>query len=99
MRGSDCAEPHVAATGYYEEPSLVFLLGTDTRFTDGAGAAQFLGYGPCRFALIDAHSSRAFVQRANAVGLHYALTERVEGYNISIGRPVSLSIYRSLDSQ
>jgi len=99
VRATGCDEVHVVSTYYYQEPSLVFLLGTDTRFTDGAGAAQFLGYGPCRFALIDAHSSRAFVQRANAVGLHYALAERVEGYNISIGRPVSLSIYRSLDAR
>ena len=29
----------------YQEPSLVFLLGTDTRFTDGAGAAEFLRRG------------------------------------------------------
>ena len=58
LRAGDCAEPQVAATGYYQEPSLVFLLGTDTRFTDGTGAAIFLGQGPCRFALIDARSER-----------------------------------------
>ena len=40
------SDPHVASTGYYQEPSLVFLLGTDTRFTDGAGAAEFLRSGP-----------------------------------------------------
>ena len=87
---------HVASTGYYQEPSLVFLLGTDTRFTDGPGAALFLNQGPCHFALIDARSERSFVQRANALGLHYALAERVEGFNISIGRPVSLSVFRSM---
>ena len=73
----------------------MFLLGTDTRFTDGAGAAQFLNEGSCHFALIDARSERNFVQRANAIGLHYALAERVEGFNISIGRPVALSVFRS----
>src|SRR5450631_772489 len=97
LRGSDCAQRHVASTGYYEEPSLVFLLGTDTRFTDGAGAAEFLRAGPCRFALVDARSERNFVQRANAIGLNYALNQRVDGYNISIGRPVMLNVFRSTE--
>jgi hypothetical protein len=96
LRDSGCAEPLVASTGYYEEPSLVFLLGTDTRFTDGTGAALFLGQGPCRFALIDTRSVGNFVQRANSIGLHYALVQRVEGYNISIGRPVMLTVFRSV---
>ena len=73
----------------------MFLLGTDTRFTDGAGAAEFLNQGACHFALIDARSERAFVQRADALGLRYALAQRIDGYNISIGRPVALSIFRS----
>jgi 4-amino-4-deoxy-L-arabinose transferase-like glycosyltransferase len=97
MRTSDCGEPQVAATGYYQEPSLVFLLGTGTRFTDATGAAIFLGQGPCRFALIDARSARSFVERANAIGLHYALSQRVDGYNISIGRPVVLNVFRSTE--
>ncbi len=95
LRGSGCAAPHVASTGYYEEPSLVFLLGTDTRFTDGAGAAEFLRSGPCHFALVDARSERSFVQRADAIGLRYAVSQRVDGYNISVGRPVMLTVFRS----
>jgi len=95
IRGNDCDEPQVASTGYYEEPSLVFLLGTDTRFTDGAGAAEFLRGGACRFALVDARSERSFVQRANAIGLRYAVSQRVDGYNISIGRAVTLIVFRS----
>ncbi len=96
LSASGCDQPRVVSTYYYEEPSLVFLVGTDTRFTDGAGAAQFLDQGPCRFALIDAHSERSFVQRADAIGLRYALAERVDGFNISIGRPVALSVFRSM---
>jgi 4-amino-4-deoxy-L-arabinose transferase-like glycosyltransferase len=89
-----CKEPQVASTGY-QEPSLVFLLGTDTRFTDGAGAAEFLRKGPCHFALIDARSERSFVQRADAIGLRYTLSQRIDGYNISIGQPVALTVFRS----
>ena len=97
LRAGDCAEPKVAATGSYQEPSLVFLLGADTRFTDGTGAAIFLGQGPCRFALIDVRGARNFVERANAIGLHYTLSQRVDGYNISIGRPVVLNVFRSTE--
>ncbi len=97
LRAGDCAEPKVAATGSYQEPSLVFLLGADTRFTDGTGAAIFLGQGPCRFALIDVRGARNFVERANAIGLHYSLSQRIDGYNISIGRPVVLNVFRSTE--
>src|SRR6185437_890019 len=97
LRGSGCANPQVATTGYYEEPSLIFLLGTGTRFTDGAGAAEFLRDGVCRFVLIDARSERAFVQHADAIGLHYALSQHIDGYNISVGRPVALDIFRSTE--
>ena len=96
VRATGCAQPRVAATGYYQEPSLVFLLGTDTLFTSGAGAAEFLAKGPCHFALIDARSERSFVLRANAIGLRYALARRISGYNISIGRPVTLAVFRSM---
>ena len=95
LRAGECGSPRVASTGYYQEPSLVFLLGTDTRFTDGAGAADFLSRAACRFALVDARSERSFVQRADAIGLHYALSQRVDGYNVSIGRPVTLNVFRS----
>jgi len=92
---SECRPPHVASTFAYQEPSLVFLLGTDTRFTDGAGAADFLRGGPCHFAVVDPRSERAFAQRAELIGLRYSLMQRFEGYNISIGKPVSLTVFRS----
>jgi len=95
INASGCADPKVAGTGYYEEPSLVFLAGTETRFTDGSGAADFLNGGACRFALIDQRSERSFVQRADAIGLRYSLSTRVDAYNISIGRPVALTVFRS----
>jgi len=34
--------------------------------------------------------------RANSIGLRYALTQRIDGYNISIGRPVALSLFHSV---
>jgi 4-amino-4-deoxy-L-arabinose transferase-like glycosyltransferase len=98
VNGAACANPQLATTGYYQEPSLIFLLGTDTRITDGAGAAEFLNRGACHFALIDAHSARAFVQRADALGLRYVLAQRIDGYNMSVGRSVVLSMFRSTEA-
>jgi 4-amino-4-deoxy-L-arabinose transferase-like glycosyltransferase len=95
IRASDCPDAHVASTYAYQEPSLVFLLGTETRFTDGAGAADFLLSGPCHFALIDPRNERSFVQHAESLGLRYSLSQRIEGYNISIGKPVTLTVFRS----
>jgi hypothetical protein len=95
VRSTGCERPHVASTFAYQEPSLVFLVGTDTRFTDGAGAAEFLRTGRCHFALVDPRSERSFVQRADALGLRYTRTQRVDGFNISIGKPVALTIFRS----
>ena len=99
VRATGCVDPHVASTYSYQEPSLVFLSGTATRFTNGAGAAEFLRSGACHFALVDPRSERSFVQRADAVGLRYTLVQRIEGYNISIGKPVVLAIFRSAEPQ
>jgi 4-amino-4-deoxy-L-arabinose transferase-like glycosyltransferase len=90
----DCERPLYASAGYHE-PSLVFLFGTSTRLTDGQGAADFLLEGGCRFAFIEARHERAFVQRAEAIGLRYAPGPRVEGINYSVGRSLSIAIYRS----
>jgi 4-amino-4-deoxy-L-arabinose transferase-like glycosyltransferase len=93
MPADDCDYRIVAAAGY-GEPSLVFLIGTSTRHTDGAGAADTLAEGPCRYALVEARHERAFAQRAEAIGLRYAFAGRVEGININGGRSLSIAIYR-----
>ena len=94
LRNVVCVGPNAAAAGFHE-PSLVFMTDTSTLLTDGSGAADFLNQGSCRFALVEQRSERAFVQRAEAIGLRYNVATRIEGYNISQGRPVSISIFRS----
>jgi 4-amino-4-deoxy-L-arabinose transferase-like glycosyltransferase len=94
LRNVVCVGPKAAAAGFHE-PSLVFMTGTTTVLTDGSGAADFLGQGSCRFALVEARSERSFVQRAEAIGLRYNVATRIEGYNISQGRPISIAIFRS----
>jgi 4-amino-4-deoxy-L-arabinose transferase-like glycosyltransferase len=94
LRNVVCVGPKAAAAGF-QEPSLVFMTGTSTQLTDGSGAADFLGQGSCRFALVEARSERAFAQRAEAIGLRYNVATRVDGYNISQGKAISIAIFRS----
>jgi 4-amino-4-deoxy-L-arabinose transferase-like glycosyltransferase len=94
LHQSGCRHPLAASTGY-EEPSLVFLAGTKTRFTDADGAADFLRGGSCRFAFVTAPAEREFALRAQAIGLRYGRGPRIEGYNISIGKPVAIAVFQS----
>jgi len=93
-----CANPVAAAAGY-QEPSLVFLAGTQTVLTDGATAADFLRAGACRLAFIDARQERNFARRADAIGLRYALGPRIDGFNISGGRALAITVYYSEAAQ
>jgi 4-amino-4-deoxy-L-arabinose transferase-like glycosyltransferase len=90
-----CEDPQVATAGYHE-PSLVFLTGTSLRHaSSGADAAEFLKEGGCRFAFIESRQERSFAQRAEALGLRYNRAFRVDGINISGGRPIAVTVFRS----
>jgi 4-amino-4-deoxy-L-arabinose transferase-like glycosyltransferase len=84
----------VADAGFHE-PSLVFLAGTATRQLDGAGAADFLFGGACRYAVVERSQERAFVHRAETIGLRYTRGLRFDGYNLGAARRVAISVFRS----
>ena len=94
LKDASCQHPLAASAGY-EEPSLVFLAGTATHFTDAEGAADFLRQGSCRFAFVDAKQERAFALRADAIGLRYDRGPRIDGYNISVGKPLTIAVFQS----
>ncbi len=94
LRNVECVGPAAAAAGF-QEPSLVFMVGTSTVLTNGSGAADFLLQGSCRFALVEWREERAFAQRAEAIGLRYNVATRIDGYNISQGRAISVAVFRS----
>ncbi|WP_424632033.1 ArnT family glycosyltransferase [Bradyrhizobium sp. SYSU BS000235] len=94
LRNVQCVGPAAAAAGF-QEPSLVFMVGTPTVLTNGSGAADFLLQGSCRFALVEWREERAFAQRAEAIGLRYNVATRIDGYNISQGRAISVAVFRS----
>ncbi|RAI43273.1 ArnT family glycosyltransferase [Rhodoplanes roseus] len=92
-----CGEVQAATAGYHE-PSLVFLVGTQVQHVSGAGAADFLSRGGhCRYAFVEKGQERAFVQRADAIGLRYGTGVRVEGVNYSSGRAVSIQTFIGVD--
>ena len=94
LHDSHCENP-IAASAGYEAPSLVFLAGTKTHFADASGAADFLLKGPCHFAFVDVRQQRAFALRAEAIGLRYDRGPVVEGYDISIGKPITMAVFES----
>ena len=97
LREAPCAAPLAASAGY-EEPSLVFLAGTKTHLTDAAGAADFLLPGGCRFAFVESRQQRTFALRAEAIGLRYNRGPLVEGYDISIGKAITIAVFQSANA-
>jgi len=82
----------VAAAGYYE-PSLVFLLGTETGLVSGEGAALHLREHRDGLALVTAEKERSFLERAAALDLKPQAVETIRGFNYSKGRWVTLTLY------
>jgi 4-amino-4-deoxy-L-arabinose transferase-like glycosyltransferase len=83
----------VVAAGY-AEPSLVFLLGTATALTGGAGAAAFLAGHEDAVALVAADQEAAFTAQAATLGLAVEAVDRRTGYNYSRGHWTALALYR-----
>jgi 4-amino-4-deoxy-L-arabinose transferase-like glycosyltransferase len=83
----------VVAAGYHE-PSLVFLTGTKTNLTDGAGAAAFLAAHD-GVAVVAQAAQAQFEQALAAEGMGEKVTRvaTVDGFNYSRGKPVSIGLY------
>jgi 4-amino-4-deoxy-L-arabinose transferase-like glycosyltransferase len=83
----------VASAGYHE-PSLVFLLGTRTQLVDGgASAAAYILDHPGALALVEEREEIAFrAQLGEANALELA---KVEGFNYSRGKAVTLRLYKA----
>ncbi|MBF0168473.1 MAG: glycosyltransferase family 39 protein [Alphaproteobacteria bacterium] len=83
----------VVASAGYHEPSLVFLLGTQTRLVDGgASAADHLLNTPAALALVEGREEAAF--RAALKGASVKELASIDGLNYSRGKPVILRLYQ-----
>ena len=87
------ARPLVAAAGY-TEPSLVFALGTATRFVRGAEAADLLASQSVALALVETAHRAAFEKQAAERGLALAPPVVIDGFNYSRGKRTELRLYR-----
>lgn len=81
----------VAAAGY-SEPSLVFLLGTKTVLTDGAGAADYLAAHAGALVVVESRQQPAFDARAAVIGLKTEGFATLDGFNYSRGKRASLMV-------
>lgn len=93
VRDPSCTSLSVAATGYHE-PSLVFLVGTDTRLTNAEGAAELLRDAAdptCTVALVESRQEAAF--QSALAGLPVERKGAVVGLNYNNGRPTTLTLY------
>jgi hypothetical protein len=87
-----CPHAIVTAAGI-SEPSLVFLLGTETRFGNGDGAARALLDDPCALALVDQPYLDAFRAELARTGRTAAALATIEGLNIARGKRVTLTLF------
>ncbi|HTH15934.1 MAG TPA: glycosyltransferase family 39 protein [Magnetospirillum sp.] len=81
----------VAAAGY-SEPSLVFLLGTDTRFVTAEGAAAYLAAHRRALAVVNDRDLPAFFAAAQSLNLETEEFGRADGLNYSRGKPTTLVV-------
>lgn len=87
--------PHQGAVvvAGYAEPSLVFLLGTDTVLTSGEAAAEHLTKGPAALVLVSDREEERFYAHAARIGVRPVVVGMVKGFNYSRGKKVVLTAY------
>jgi 4-amino-4-deoxy-L-arabinose transferase-like glycosyltransferase len=78
-------------TGYVE-PSLVFLLGPDTRIAPARAAAADAGHGG--FVLVEKRALTDFLSGAASAGLVARPLGNVGGLDYSVGRKERITLYR-----
>jgi 4-amino-4-deoxy-L-arabinose transferase-like glycosyltransferase len=89
---------HGARSGFasvgYAEPSLMFVVGTDTQMlAGGAAGAQFLAGAPGRVVLVDSRDLPGFLAAARARGIAPHSFAELSGFNYSNGRRVALTLF------
>ncbi len=92
-----CAKPQVATVGF-NEPSFIFLQGTNTLISSPQSAADFLSKPAegeaCHVATVEKRQEPAFLEAARKLGLDVqSPATRVKGLNINGGHKLDIGIY------
>ena len=82
----------VAASGYHE-PSLVFLLGTQTVLTGPEGAAEFLSRTPHGVAIVTDRDRPKFLAAMAELSHQPSAATRIEGFNYTRGDRLTFTLY------
>lgn len=88
------AEAPIAVAGY-REPSVVFVLGTETVLTSPQGAARRLATEPGALALIERRTEAKFRTAARGFRVTVESLGAIHGFNIAKGQTVTLTLYRA----
>jgi hypothetical protein len=78
----------------YAEPSLVFALGTGTELDDAADGADSVADG--QPAVVEKAQDQAFRAALAAEKVPARPVDEVKGFDYSLGKPVDLTLWRSL---
>lgn len=89
-----CPNPAIVTTGF-NEPSMVFLVGTKTHYRPVEQSAAFLASGEaCRFAFIEKRFEKRFFAALGANAGNVETTTRVKGLNLNGGHEIDIGVYR-----
>src|SRR5690606_8604956 len=88
--------PVVAAIGY-QEPSLVFLLGRDTRLIRPGEAADFVRDHPDGLLLLGDNLAGETLAALDGAGRRVVALGSVRGFNYSKGAWLTLTLYRAAE--
>jgi hypothetical protein len=95
VRANRPCETTVLASAGYHEPSLVFLVGTDTILTDVDGVTQHLLADPaCALALAPIGEEKKLDGLLAGQGKSARRLARIDGINYSSGDKLSLGLYK-----
>ena len=96
FNGAKPCDNSVLASASYAEPSLVFLAGTQTVLTNGAGAAKHILADPtCAVSAVDEREHEAFINSLPEGEKSVASLANVSGINYSKGRKTTITLYRA----
>lgn len=85
-------DPPIIVSGY-DEPSVIFLLGTNTRIETGARAARTAAQSG-GLVLVDQYQRAAFLEQIAESHVQIRIEGVVRGVNYSRGRKETITVYR-----
>lgn len=95
VRANKPCDTTVLAASRFQEPSLVFLVGTKTVLTDVEGVARHLSADPaCALALASVEDEQKLTGLLAAQGKSVNRVALIDGLNYSSGDKLSLGLYR-----